>query len=101
MQDNEFDQIAFHKLIQNMSDHTDTGYNSTYLSGRVIGPLQPSDASIIYDALCAAYEEIRRQKIRVIKWRKIARSFAEAGTHPTAHDIALEEYAAFYKSDKF
>ena len=25
-------------------------------------------------------------------WRKIADGFAEAGTHPTAHDLAMEDY---------
>lgn len=41
------------------------------------------------DLLRVENEQLRVERDR---WRKIADDFAEAGTHPTAHDMAVEDY---------
>lgn len=44
------------------------------------------------DILDAAADEIERLRADRDRWRKIADDFADAGTHPTAHDIVMEDY---------
>jgi hypothetical protein len=39
-------------------------------------------------------DEIERLRTDRDRWRSVADSFADAGTHPTAHAIAFEEYEA-------
>jgi uncharacterized small protein (DUF1192 family) len=42
--------------------------------------------------LSDAADEIERLRAECDRWRKIAGDFAEAGTHPTAHEMVVEDY---------
>jgi hypothetical protein len=42
--------------------------------------------------MLVAADEIERLRNDRNRWRSIADSLAEAGTHPTAHHVALEVY---------
>jgi hypothetical protein len=44
-----------------------------------------------------AADEIERLRADRDRWRSIADSLAEAGTHPTAHHIASEAYDEFVR----
>jgi hypothetical protein len=52
----------------------------------------PMAGSVIPDACMDAVLEIKRLQGEVKKWRNIADVFADAGTHPTAHDMAMDDY---------
>lgn len=52
----------------------------------------PMAGSVIPDACIDAILEIKRLRAEVTKWRNIADGFADAGTHPTAHDMAMDDY---------
>ena len=55
----------------------------------VVRPCGCADARTVIDHLHSEIEQLRADRDR---WCNIADGFAEAGTHPTAYDIALEAY---------
>ena len=46
----------------------------------------------VYETAGRAADEIERLRAERDRWRKIADDFAEAGTHPTAHNMVMQDY---------
>lgn len=91
LQHNYYEERRSFGRIRRVTDGT--GFLHVELDGIIRSAVIPGEIfPAVSNAVIALQRQISELKADRDHWRSIADTFAEAGTHPTAHDIALEEY---------